>query len=141
MPSLPLVTRDCRALARALTRTFQPLRIDAFSLCCRPGCTGTYAEANDGFEYREAGIIAFSLYLGGMNYCDQVQQVGVHYSDFEYLMAHWHQECELIALWCDAVEIPRHACTFHPPRSEKESIVLQFNVDLRLVHPCDEEEL
>ena len=49
-----------------LQEHFEPLKIVAFSNCCRLGCTDNYGDYN--FQMRENGILFIRLHLKGLNF-------------------------------------------------------------------------
>lgn len=116
-------------LQNRLTEVFRPLGIVAFTNCCRIGCTDTY-EDDDTFKFRETkGIFFIRLHLDGMNYNPRPTQVWAQYEDFDYLMTHWDEECDLIKKWAKIVNVD---VEIQKPKSVKETIRIKFAKELEL---------
>lgn len=125
-----------QSLQDRLEAEFKPLSINAFSNCCRAGCSGTYAEDGD-FEYREQGINFFRLHLNGMNYNMIVDDVYVQYDDFDYLMQNWEYERSLIERWAEIVGV--RIKRIDKPEDESQAIGIIF-VDSLVLEEEPEEE-
>lgn len=116
-------------LQKRLEEKFKPLGIVAYSNCCRLGCTGTYGE-DYGFQMREKGILFFRLHLNGMNYREHPKTIPIIYDDYNYLIEHWNEECDLIKEWCSTVGA--NIEKIEKPLSNDIAIKLSFTKHLNL---------
>jgi len=126
------------ALQERLQEPFKPLGIVAYSDCCTH-CTAKYATDPD-FEPRDdGGIKFFGLYLEGMNHHPEVTEVYASYNDFEYLMEHWDEECELIRLWARVVGV--EVARIEKPESIRTAVGIFFSEPLGLESYTSDDDL
>jgi hypothetical protein len=136
-------------LCDELESVFKPLGIVAFSRCCRWGCTGSYDEEDPNWcekTGRQKGIYYIRLHLDGMNYDPAPECCFAMYSDFEYTMNHWDEECELLMRFCrivygDEKNGKNSRFRIEKPENESRGIGIFFEDPLTLQPmPADEEE-
>jgi len=120
-----------RKYRTVLKNHFKPLGIEAFTNCCRSGCTGSYGEDED-FVFRKKGIFFFRLHMTGMNYREYANSVAVNYDDFEYVMKHWDEEEKIIHDWCSLLNIPRSQYSIEKPKDETTAIIIEFNPPIKV---------
>jgi hypothetical protein len=95
-------------------------------LCCR---------------WRPHGICEFRLCLipvrdsyGNIHlYRHNVEEVSVNYSDCDYVVANWAEECAIIKRWCIVLGVKEY--TVKKPESVNEFIVVRFKEPLSLERP------
>ena len=120
-------------LQRKLKAEFKPRGIVAYSNCCHAGCTRAYDETDKDFQRRpENGIYFIQLFLNGMNYNPCPQSCCVIYRSFEYVMAHWHQECALLHKWCEVVGLGLKEYIIRRPWDESQHIEIVFFKPIKL---------
>ena len=130
-------------MQRSLELVFSQEGILAFTNCCS-NCTDSYADCSDStFSHREReqGIAFFKFFLSGGNYISWgVSTAYVAYTDLDYLLQNWEDECDIIRRWCAVLEVKDYEV--EKPKSEQECIVVRFKqpVDLEFYSETDEEE-
>lgn len=121
-----------KILKSEIERVFKPLGIVGYSGCCRLGCTGSYDENDEGFCYRDQGILYFKLFLSGMNYDEHPQAVSVQYIDIDFLNRNWEAEKRLIDQWCNLLALREGDYSIERPETEEKTIVIRFSRPLDL---------
>jgi hypothetical protein len=116
-----------------LENAFKPMGILSHTNCCRLGCTGSYDEYDEKFEFRKNGIVFFRIHLNGMNYCSQISDFYIMYENYEYLVENWENESDIIHKWFETVGIhDKNMYNFDIPENEKKSIHVKINGYLQL---------
>lgn len=128
-------------LKRALHEEFGPRGIIAWSGCCRLGCTASYDEFDDSFEFRkEPGLLFIRLHLSGMNYNTTPICCYATYSSLDYLNEHWEEERGLLETWCRIVGLEEGEYEINKPDVSTKAIEIRFNEPLRLEDPREESD-
>jgi hypothetical protein len=123
-----------------LTKAFKPLGIVAFSNCCRCGCSGNYGDNHDFNLTERGGIYFFRLYLNGMNYYEDPQDVYVYYDDFQYLTEHWESEVSQIEQWASILGKTTEEYTIYKPEDNNTCVRIHFHEPLSLEKVPDIEQ-
>ena len=128
-------------LAEALEAHFRPYGIVAYSRCCTIGCSGSYNEDDDHFQWRKTpGISYFKLYLSGMNYDPEPEECFVEYENWQYLEENWDAEKQLIHDWCNIVLGSSSGVEIIEPEDGTKAITVRFPHPLQLDQVLDEDE-
>mmetsp|Transcript_107288 Transcript_107288/g.149584 ORF Transcript_107288/g.149584 Transcript_107288/m.149584 type:complete len:145 (+) Transcript_107288:71-505(+) len=130
-------------LQHEMERVFKPLKLVAYSNCCRYGCSGSYNETDPEFESRDQGIFFIRLHLSGMNYHEHPQECYAQYQDHDYLMKNWDEEHAILVKWCGVLGLQPGEFTISKPATEREAIRIRFAQPLNLEaqkYSDDEEE-
>ena len=120
-----------KQLQRSFELVFSQQGIVAFTNCCG-NCTDSYEDcSNSSFTSRKQGITFFKFYLNGMNYFGgDVSNIGVAYTDIDYLHKNWEDECDIIRRWCAVLEVKDYEV--EKRKSEKSCIVVRFKQPVTL---------
>jgi len=127
-------------LQENLKMHFKPLKIVAFSNCCRWGCTGSYDEEDRTFEGRDKGIYFIRLHLNGMNYLANPKYCYAQYTDYHYLMDHWSEERNLLVQWCKVLGLLEGQFKIVKPESDIQAIQINFQQPLNLDKPTEDDD-
>ena len=101
----------------------------------------------ESFVPRESdGIYFIRHLLNGMNYDPYIQEhndtsmmVPANYRDFDYLMDHWEEECDLICRWGNVLGLEREDITIVKPESIHRCVAIEFEKKIPLEDWPDDE--
>ena len=137
-------------LIEPLKRTFFPLGINAYSLCCGWPCVSTYTR-EPGFKLRckqneygivkEGGLYAFNFELN-RPHLHRGGKICALYGDGEYTTNHWEEEKKFIVLFCEVLGKEPHEYTFETPHNRPSPGILeiQFKTPLEMDDSDNEED-
>ena len=134
-------------LQRDLAFVFFHEGVVAFTNCCHYNCSSAYNEDVESFVPRESNGIYFIRHkLNGMNYDPDIQEhddtsmmVPANYRDFDYLMDHWEEECDLICRWGNVLGLEREDITIVKPESIHRCVAIEFEKKIPLEDWPDDE--